>query len=194
MNYDFDIITRDQIPSNIYLCNKNHENEWNKINYFEFNNGFKCIVGANNYLSGQDAIQSIKDEMKYVLENNNPEELQHYFYENFESFISYTDCVKIYNYYSDNEDLINEVYYTYFDKEDSETEDSDIEDDDTEDDETTDETTDTDNIFDDKMDTIKQNIINYSKKYTQKYLDKAINEAYKIISKKVLKKIEKELA
>jgi hypothetical protein len=113
MNYEFNIITIDMIPSNIYLCDKD---DWTKINYFEFANGLECVIGANRYLSGKDAIESIKNELDYVLENNNPEELQQYFYDNFENFISYSDCVKIYNYYYKNEGLIKEVYYTYFDK------------------------------------------------------------------------------
>ncbi len=105
MNYELNIITRDMIPNNIYLCD-NGKDDWNKINYFEFDNGLKCVIGAGRYLSGKDAIESIYDEMDYVLENNNPEELQKYFYDNFDNFISYSDCVKIYNYYYENEGLI----------------------------------------------------------------------------------------
>ena len=36
MDYNLSIISRDQIPNNIYLCGKNDKDEWQKINYFEF--------------------------------------------------------------------------------------------------------------------------------------------------------------
>ena len=55
--------------------------------------------------------------MDYVLQNNNPEELQNYFYENFEDFKTYSDCIKILNYYTTNQYLIRDTYYTYFEQE-----------------------------------------------------------------------------
>ncbi len=162
MNYELNIITRNMIPNNIYLCD-NGKDDWNKINYFEFENGLKCVIGANRYLSGKDAIESMKDEMDYILENDSPEELQQYFYDNFENFISYSDCVKIFNYYNENEDLIKETYYTYFDKEDMEEE----------------------YIDDNTRDKIEE----YVDKYTEKYLNKAIQWAQKKVYQKVNKKI-----
>ena len=79
MNYEINIITRDMIPSNIYLCNID---EWTKINHFKFENGLQCIVGANRHLSSKDAIESIKDELDNVFGTNSPEELQQYYYDN----------------------------------------------------------------------------------------------------------------
>lgn len=115
MNYQFKEITMDIIPDDIYLCNKS---KWKFINYFQFDNGLKCIIGSNYKLSAKDAINTIKDEMNNVLDdNNNSDELQKYYYDNFNIFIPYSDCIKIYKYYNNNEKLIKEVFNTYFDKE-----------------------------------------------------------------------------
>ncbi len=166
MNYELNIITRDMIPRNIYLCD-NGKDEWNKINYFDFDNGFKCVIGASRYLSGKDAIESMKDEMDYVLQNESPEELQQYFYDNFENFINYSNCVKIYNYYYENEGLIKEVYYTYFDKEESN---NDMED-------STDEEIENKELIE---------------KYIQKYANKYIEKSFDVIFEKVANKMNKK--
>lgn len=173
MNYELNIITRDMIPSNIYLCGKNDEKDWTKINYFEFDNGLECVIGANRYLSGKDAIESMKDELDYVLENNSPEELQQYFYDNFENFIPYSDCVKIFNYFYENKELIKEAYYTYFDKEESDN-DEDMEEE-------------IDDIIDDNT---RDKIEKYIDKYTEKYLNKALEWTKQKVHNKVTKKIK----
>jgi hypothetical protein len=118
MNADISIINRNNIPNDIYLCGSEYD-EWNIIHLCTFDNGLQCILGANNYQSADSIIESSKDEMDYVLLNNNPEELQNYFYENFQDFKTYTDCVKIFNYYTINQYLIREAYYTFFEQEES---------------------------------------------------------------------------
>jgi hypothetical protein len=177
MNYEINIITRDMIPSNIYLCNID---EWTKINHFKFENGLQCIVGANRHLSSKDAIESINDELDNVLENNNPEELQQYYYDNFENFISYSDCVKIFNYYYENEVLIKEAYYTYFDREENYEEESDEEIEELDEYKVEDED-ETQIISDDIRDKIDH------------YMDKYMNKAIKLVSQKVAKKISKKI-
>jgi hypothetical protein len=179
MNYELNIITRDMIPSNIYLCGKTDEDDWTKINYFEFDNGLECVIGANRYLSGKDAIESIKDELDYVLDNDNPEELQKYYYKNLENFIPYSDCVKIFNYYFENEPLIKEAYYTYFDKEESDDNDEDMEESESESEY---ESKNNNKIIDD---TIRDKI--------EHYMDKYMNKAIKLVSQKVAKKIIKKI-
>jgi hypothetical protein len=164
------------IPDNIYLCDIDN---WTKINYFEFENGLKCVIGANRYLSGKNAIESIKDELDYVLENNNPEELQQYYYDNFENFISYSDCVKIFNYYYENENLIKEAYYTYFDKEENDADENEEEEED-EDEENNNQ------IIDDNT----RDKIEY---YMDKYMDKAIESVSQKIANKISKKIIKKV-
>ncbi len=169
MDYNLSIISRDQIPNNIYLCGKNDKDEWQKINYFEFENGLKCVIGASRYLSGKDAVESMKNELDYVLENDSPDALQKYFYENFENFISYSDCQKIFNYYTDNEELIKEAYYTYFDKEESSDDES-------------------ENNFNEND---KEHIQKYIEKYTEKYVKKAFENVCKITFGLVLNKVHK---
>jgi hypothetical protein len=89
MDYKFDIIMRDQVPLNIYLCGKNDENDWKKINYFKFENGLECVIGSNRYLSAKEAINSIKSQLDYIIDINNPDELQEYFFDNFDNYITY---------------------------------------------------------------------------------------------------------
>ncbi len=113
------IINRDQIPEHIYLCNGG-KYEWSIIHLCEFENGLQCVFGANSYQTINSIIESTKDEMDYILANtNNPKELQNYFYDNFQDFKSYSDCIKIFNYYTNNQHLINQAFYSYFDQDNS---------------------------------------------------------------------------
>lgn len=118
MDCDINFITRKYIPDNIYLCG-NTDDEWSMIHLCTFDNGLQCIVGANSYQQADSIIKSIKDEMDYVLQNNSPGELQYYNYDNFQDFKNDSDCVKIFNYYTINQYLIREAYYTYFEHEDN---------------------------------------------------------------------------
>jgi hypothetical protein len=116
------IIERNQIPEDIYLCGEG-DDEWSMIYLCEFENGLQCILGAGNYQTVESIIESTKDEMDDVLANtNSPEELQNYYYEQFQDFKQYSDCVKIFNYYINNQHLINQAYYLYFEHEDSDEE------------------------------------------------------------------------
>lgn len=110
------IINRNQIPNNIYLCGGIND-EWYMIHLCDFENGLQCILGAGSYQGAESIIESTKDEMDYVLENtNNPDELQNYYYENYQDFKLYKDCVKIFDYYTNNQHLIREAYNTYFEQ------------------------------------------------------------------------------
>lgn len=179
MDYEFDIITRDQIPSKIYLCGKNDENDWKKINYFKFENGLECVIGSGRYLSAKDAIDSVKSELDYIIDIDRPDELQTYFFENFDNFIPYQDCVKIWNYYFENEVLIKEAYYSYFDKEDTS-------DNDNMEEEEEEATTHKFIIDDDIRDKIEDCI----NKYCEKYVSKAIQWARNKVQNKVNKKFK----
>jgi hypothetical protein len=109
------IIDRNQIPEYIYFCGG--DDEWSIIYLCEFENGLQCILGSGNHQTTKRIIESTKDEMDYVLANtNSPEELQNYYYENFQDFKKYSDCVKIFNYYINNQHLIDEAFYSYFDQ------------------------------------------------------------------------------
>ena len=113
MTYTFNIISWDQIPDNIFICDIKPTKDREKIYYFHFENGLKCFV--NRIVSAKDAIEIIFNAMKDVLDNDTPQELQNYYYNNFDDIIPYNDCIKIYNYYNENKKLIEEVYNSYFD-------------------------------------------------------------------------------
>jgi hypothetical protein len=162
MDYELNIISRDQIPSDIYLCERSKEKEWELIHLVEFNNGLKCIQGSNYPQEAKDIIDSIKNELDYIIDIDTPEELQEYYHDDFESFYKYKDCVKIWNYYHNNKDLIIEAYNSYF-KEDSDNEESDEE----------------------ELD--KDLVKKYIKKYCEIYFDEAIGK----ICEKVLNKLKK---
>jgi hypothetical protein len=49
------------------------------------------------------------NELELVLNNNTPADLQSYYYHNIDTFINYNDCIKIWNYYINNQHLIKEV-------------------------------------------------------------------------------------
>ncbi len=126
MDYELDIITRKQIPSNIFLCGENDEKDFDYIHKYQFNNGLTYIIGSNNYIeSPKDFIENMEFEMKTVLEeNNNPDELQQYYKDNFDIFYYYRDCEKIWNYYKNNEHLIKQIIEFY---KDTDNEDNNIE-------------------------------------------------------------------
>jgi hypothetical protein len=117
MEYELNIITRDQIPNNIYLCQNTKDKDWYMIHLVEFYNGLKCVQGSYYPQQAKDIIENIKDEMDYIINTNSPDELQEYFYDNFNNFINYKNCVKIWNYYHNNKNLIEEVYGSYFNEE-----------------------------------------------------------------------------
>ncbi len=113
MNYNLNIISRDQIPDNMYLCEQTNDKEWELIHLFEFDNGLKCILGANFPQQVEDIIETLENEIDYIIDIDNPDELQEYYYNEFESFYKYKDCVKIWNYYHSNQNLIREVINSY---------------------------------------------------------------------------------
>ena len=76
MDYNLNIISRNQIPSDIYLCERSKNKEWELIHLFEFENGLKCILGANFTQQVDDIIESIKNEMDYIINIDTPDELQ----------------------------------------------------------------------------------------------------------------------
>ncbi len=116
MECDLQVITRDQIPSDIYLSATGDEKDWRFIHLGKFKNGLLCIYGSGYPEHPKTLIETTKDEMDYVIKTENPDILQQYYYDNFSDFKSYKDCIKIWDYYHNNKKLIDEVYYTYFTK------------------------------------------------------------------------------
>ena len=80
MNYTINIITREQIPSNIYLCD-GFKNDWEMIHSFEFENGLQYIIGSNHPISSVELIiEDMSHDLECVLNTNDASELQDYYY------------------------------------------------------------------------------------------------------------------
>jgi hypothetical protein len=114
MDYKLNIITRSQLPSNIYLCDFNDNADWEMIHSFEFENGLQYIIGSNHPISYADLIiEDINHELECVLNKKNVVDLQNYYYNTFNNFIKYDDCCKIWNYYQNNKLLIKQVIKSF---------------------------------------------------------------------------------
>lgn len=124
MNYQIEIINKEQIPSNVYFHGKNENYQY--INLFKFSNGLKFVIGSQKYSS---PVIYIIEAMKFTIDivlkySDSPYELQIYYQDYLGMFNSYRDCVKIFDYYNNNEQLIRDVieYYSeyYYDDNDEE--------------------------------------------------------------------------
>ena len=54
-------------------------------------------------------IEYLKSDFDTFSVMESPNIIQEYFYDNFNMFVKYEDCVKIYNYFTNNKELIEEV-------------------------------------------------------------------------------------
>jgi hypothetical protein len=115
MDYQIQLITRSQIPADIFLCGENDKSDFKFIHLFEFSNGFKIVYGSNNKIySAEEIIEDIENDFKITTEyNNSPEELQEYYKDEFDIYYKYSICLKIWNYYNTNKQLIQEVIDYY---------------------------------------------------------------------------------
>ncbi len=116
MDYSIQIIQRDQVPSNIYLCGEeDSDKDFKYIHLFEFNNGFKFVIGSNNRIySINEIIENIEFDFRITTEyNNSPDELQEYYRDEFDIFYKYKICKKIWNHYNNNKQLIQEIIDYY---------------------------------------------------------------------------------
>ena len=124
MDYQLEIIYREQIPSNVYFHGKNENYQY--IHQFTFNNGLTFVIGSNKYSSPpKDIIESMEFTMDTVLKYNySAYELQLYYQDYLGIFYSYKDCTKIFDYYTNNEHLIRQVieYYNEYNYEDNDIE------------------------------------------------------------------------
>jgi hypothetical protein len=128
MDYQLDIISHDQIPSNVYFHNKNENYQY--IHKYNFSNGLTFIIGSNKYSSPPTyIIEPLQFTIDIVLKyTETAYELQLYYQDYLGIFNSYKDCTKIFDYYTNNEHLIREVIeyysnynnYDYYDDDDDE--------------------------------------------------------------------------
>ena len=114
MNYDLNIIIRSQVPSHIFLCYNTYNKDWAMIHKFDFENGLMYIIGSHIPIgSPEEIIEYMKNDLECIIDKNDPEELQEYYKDEFDMHYKYKDCVKIWNYYHNNQHLINQVINSY---------------------------------------------------------------------------------
>lgn len=108
-------ITRKEIPDNIYLCKSINGKDWNSILLYKFKNGFNYILGTNSeYLSNiEEILLEIKSDYETIIPMLSPEELQEYYYEEFDIFQRYKYSKKIFNYYHNNREKIEDILISY---------------------------------------------------------------------------------
>jgi hypothetical protein len=114
MNYETEIITREQIPSNVYFHDKNKNYKY--IHMYKFTNGLEFVIGSNNYLVYiGEIVNAMNSNINIVLKHSiSAYELQLNYQDYHSIYCSYKDCTKIFDYYTDNKHLIREVveYFT----------------------------------------------------------------------------------
>ena len=125
MDYEISIITRNQIPSEIFLCGEDDKDDFKYIHLFEFNNGFNFVIGSNNRIYDvEEIIETLETDFNVTTEyNKDPDELQEYYKDEFDIFYKYRTCEKIWNYYNNNKQLIKDIidYYKYEEVEETDT-------------------------------------------------------------------------
>jgi hypothetical protein len=116
MNYETEIITQEQIPSNVYFHDKNENYKY--IHMYKFTNGLTFVIGSNNYLVYiGEIVNAMNNTINIVLKHSiSAYELQLHYQDYLGVFCSYKDCIKIFDYYNDNEHLIRQIikYYTEY--------------------------------------------------------------------------------
>jgi hypothetical protein len=113
-NYTLSIISRDEIPEDIFLCERTKEKEWELIHQYEFSNGFKFIIGSNfPHEDFKDVVETLKFDYEMIKDLNSASELQQFYYHNFDNFIKYEDCDKIFNYIKKWSSQIEEILKEY---------------------------------------------------------------------------------
>ncbi len=114
MDYELEIISRNQIPSDIFLCGENDEKDFEFIHQYKCSNGLTVIIGSNFLInSPSEIVENIELDLETLNTINSPEELQEYYKDNYDIFYHYRDCVKIFKYYKNNEQLIKQVIDYY---------------------------------------------------------------------------------
>ncbi len=114
MEYELEIILRNQIPSDSFLCGENDEKDFEFIHQYKFSNGLTVIIGSNFLInSPSEIVENIELDLETINTINSPEELQEYYKDNYDIFYHYRDCVKIFKYYKNNELLIKQIIDYY---------------------------------------------------------------------------------
>ncbi len=114
MEYKQEIITHKQVPFNMYVCDESIE-EPTHIYKYEFSNGLVYYVSTDKQnLTPKDLIESIEFNMDTVLKyNDSAYELQIYYSDYLGLSYDYKECYKIFTYYTDNKERLEEMIESY---------------------------------------------------------------------------------
>ena len=115
MDYEISIITRNQVPSEFFLCGEDDKEDFKYIHLFEFNNGFNYVIGSYNKINTiEEVIEILENDFNITTEyNKDPDELQEYYKNEFDIYCKYRVCEKIWNYYNINKELIKDIIDYY---------------------------------------------------------------------------------
>lgn len=114
INYSAKNINRKDIPEDIYVCEFTENKDWKYIIQYKFDNGLNYIIGANTFTNSiNDILKSLKMEYETIIDMESPEELQVYYFDEFDIFYRYRIIEKIFNYYIINRDKIEDILLSY---------------------------------------------------------------------------------
>lgn len=116
------IVDRSVVPSDYFFSDRDDKQDWKYIVELQYNDDFKYYYGTDhyNYNDHNSALDYIKFDYEIVCntegygDSNDPvSKLQEYYYKEFDTFMSYDKCKKIYHYYKTNEDTIKRLVAMY---------------------------------------------------------------------------------
>lgn len=104
------LIERKALPDNIYVCKPDDDTDWKHIHQFTFENGLEYYIGSNYLIDSFDTIiENIKLDYQIVKDSSNASELQQIYNNEYQKFINYSDCLKIWKYYTKNNKQITSI-------------------------------------------------------------------------------------
>ncbi len=120
MDYQLEIININQIPFNVFVCNNSNGKEFKYIHKYTFNNGLNFIIGDYELINSPSTLvekmQFDMDTMKYA---DSAYELQLYYQDYLGIYYDYKHCYKMFDYYTKNQELIQEVIDYYYEDDNS---------------------------------------------------------------------------
>jgi len=114
ITYEIDIISRKNLPKDLYLTQFKNDKDWSCIHLYTFSNGLQYVIGSNDYYENvKDALKYLKFEYGTFKDVSSAKQLHQYFTKELMATISYQDVSKIYSYYKNHTAKIKEVLDFY---------------------------------------------------------------------------------
>ena len=111
--YQIETISKEFIPDNIFIpLNKHDDND--DIIKITFSTGLEYYVNSNNLIKNpNDIIKLLSKSFNIFKFLKSPDDIQNYFYYTKNKFVIYSDCKKLYSYYTENYQKIMDTLYVY---------------------------------------------------------------------------------